>query len=83
MSVRPGKMMIKRSVLVMIVLILSLSLVSTGSLVRIMIINGEKYQRDASEQQLYDSLISAPRGDIYTTVICRFWLPALLLGRFT
>lgn len=65
MSVRPGKMMIKRAVLVMIVLILSLSLVSTGSLVRIMIINGEKYQRDASEQQLYDSLISAPRGDIY------------------
>ena len=30
-----------------------------------MIIKGEKYQKDASEQQLYDSLVTAPRGDIY------------------
>ena len=31
----------------------------------IMIINGEKYQSKASEQQLYDSIVTAPRGDIY------------------
>ena len=30
-----------------------------------MIIDGNMYQAKASEQQLYDSLISAPRGDIY------------------
>ena len=49
----------------MLVLIIALSVVSTGSLVNIMIIKGEKYQKDASEQQLYDSLVTAPRGDIY------------------
>lgn len=30
-----------------------------------MIIKGEEYQAKASEQQLYDSLITAPRGNIY------------------
>ena len=49
----------------MTALILALSIVSGASLVNIMIINGEKYQNDASEQQLYDSLVTAPRGDIY------------------
>ncbi len=65
MSVRPSKQMINRSIIVMICVILCLTLVSTGSLVKIMIIKGEEYQAKASEQQLYDSLISAPRGDIY------------------
>ena len=65
MSVKPGKMMATRIVVVMMVLILSLSLVSAASLVNIMIIKGEEYQNDASEQQLYDSLVTAPRGDIY------------------
>ena len=65
MSLKPGKMMVTRIVVVMIVLILSLSLVSAASLVNIMIIKGEEYQNDASEQQLYDSLVTAPRGDIY------------------
>lgn len=65
MSLRPGKKMITRTVAVMLVLILSLSLVSAASLVNIMIIKGEEYQNDASEQQLYDSLVTAPRGDIY------------------
>ena len=49
----------------MIIAVLCLTIVSTSSLVKIMIINGEEYQAKASEQQLYDSLISAPRGDIY------------------
>lgn len=65
MSIKPGKMMITRIVVIMIIMILSLSLVSGASLVNIMIINGEKYQSKASEQQLYDSLVTAPRGDIY------------------
>lgn len=65
MAVKPGKMMITRTVVVMIIMILCLSIVSGSSLVNIMIINGEKYQTKASEQQLYDSLVTAPRGDIY------------------
>lgn len=65
MTVKPNKMMLTRIAAVMLVLIIALSVVSTGSLENIMIINGEKYQNDASEQQLYDSLVTAPRGDIY------------------
>ena len=65
MVMKPGKQMIIRIVAVMLILTLSLSLVSVYRLVDIMIINGEKYQSAASEQQLYDSLITAPRGDIY------------------
>lgn len=65
MSAKPGKMMLTRIVVIMIIMILALSIVSGSSLVNIMIINGEKYQSKASEQQLYDSLVTAPRGDIY------------------
>lgn len=65
MAVKPGKMMTNRTILVMIIIILCLSIVSSASLVNIMVINGEKYQSKASEQQLYDSLVTAPRGDIY------------------
>ena len=65
MAVKPGKMMINRTLTVMIIMILCLSIISGASLVNIMIINGEKYQSKASEQQLYDSLVTAPRGDIY------------------
>ncbi|MDO4607880.1 MAG: penicillin-binding transpeptidase domain-containing protein [Clostridia bacterium] len=65
MSVRPNKLMLKRAVIVMVCVVLCLTLISTGSLVQIMIIKGEEYQAKASEQQLYDSLITAPRGDIY------------------
>ena len=65
MSAKPNKEMVKRIGIIMVCLILCLTLVSTGSLVKIMIINGEKYQGLASEQQLYDSIVTAPRGDIY------------------
>lgn len=65
MSIRPSTMMLKRSVIVMTVVILCLTIVSTSSLVVTMIVKGEEYQAKASEQQLYDSLITAPRGDIY------------------
>ncbi len=65
MSARPNMQMLKRAVIVMVIVVLCLTLVSTGSLVKIIIFKGEEYQAKASEQQLYDSLISAPRGDIY------------------
>lgn len=63
--IKPNKMMLTRIMVVMIITILCLSLISGASLVNIMIIKGEQYQSKASEQQLYDSLVSAPRGDIY------------------
>lgn len=65
MSLKPNKQMITRTVCIMLILTLTLSLVSGYRLINIMIVNGEKYQSEASEQQLYDSLITAPRGDIY------------------
>ncbi len=57
--------MLKRSFIIMVIVILCLTIVSSSSLIKIMIINGEEYQAKASQQQLYDSLITAPRGDIY------------------
>ncbi|MBQ8648891.1 MAG: PASTA domain-containing protein [Clostridia bacterium] len=65
MALKPDKTMINRSVIVMVAVILALSIVSGASLFNIMVLKGEEYQGKASEQQLYDSLISAPRGDIY------------------
>lgn len=65
MAIKPGKQMITRIISIMLVMVIALVGVSGYSLVKIMIVNGEKYQNDASEQQLYDSLITAPRGDIY------------------
>ncbi len=65
MAEKPGKLMITRIVSVMLVMVILLAGVSGYRLVNIMIVNGEKYQSEASEQQLYDSLITAPRGDIY------------------
>ena len=65
MSLKPDRQMILRSMIVMVSVILAMTLISVGSLFNIMIINGDKYQSLASEQQLYDNLVSAPRGDIY------------------
>lgn len=65
MAVKPGKEMITRIFVVMLAVIIMFSGVSAVRLVNIMIVNGEKYQNDASEQQLYDSLVTAPRGEIY------------------
>ena len=65
MSIKPGKEMVLRTAVVMI-LVIALFFTTTGyNLVKIMIVKGDEYQSKASEQQLYDSLISAPRGDIY------------------
>ena len=69
MSVRPNKQMLQRAIIVMTAVILCLTIVSSASLVRIMIVNGEEYQAKASQQQFYDSLITAPRGNIYDSSI--------------
>ena len=65
MAVKPGKEMVTRIFVVMLTVIILFSGVSTVRLVNIMVVNGEKYQNEASEQQLYDSLVTAPRGEIY------------------
>lgn len=65
MAMKPGKEMVTRIFVVMLAVIILFSGVSGVRLVNIMIVNSEKYQSEASEQQLYDSLITAPRGDIY------------------
>ncbi len=65
MTVKPGKEMVTRIFIIMLCVIVAFSGIAGVRLVNIMIINGEKYQAEASEQQLYDSLITAPRGDIY------------------
>ena len=65
MSVRPSKQMLIRTVIVMVCMILCITIVSGSSLVNILIFRGEELQYLASEQQLYDSIVTAPRGDIY------------------
>ena len=56
MSAKPNKNMVIRANIVMICIVLIMAIVSTGSLVNIMVLKGEKYQNMASEQQLYDTL---------------------------
>ncbi len=65
MAVKPNKQMLVRAMTVMVILILCISIVSGSSLFYIMVVKGDEYQSLASEQQLYDNLVSAPRGDIY------------------
>lgn len=65
MSNKLSKLMLKRMFIVLICVVFITVSVCGVSLSLIMLVNGEKYQGLASEQQLYDSLITAPRGDIY------------------
>ncbi len=65
MASKPSKNMITRIFGIMMVLVILFVSVSVVRLVDIAVINGEKYQTAALEQQLYDTLISAPRGNIY------------------
>lgn len=65
MAKRADRKMLIR-ILVVMFLLIALFFGWTGyRLVQIMLINGGKYQTLASEQQLYDTLVTAPRGDIY------------------
>lgn len=63
-------MKINRSMMIRILVVLIATVVlfvsvTSYRLGSIMLINGSKYQSLASEQQLYDTLVSAPRGNIY------------------
>ena len=62
---RADRSMLKRILIIMLVTVFVFLAVPGGSLTLIMLVNGEKYQSMASEQQLYDTLVAAPRGDIY------------------
>ena len=64
-QMKPGKQMIYRAFIVLLALVVATVTVSGYSLIKLMIVDGEKLQTEASKQQLYDSLITAPRGDIY------------------
>lgn len=65
MSLKPTKSMAKRIFIVMLAVVILTVSVSAVRLVDIAVVNGEKYKNAALEQQLYDTLLSAPRGDIY------------------
>ena len=62
---KPNRKMLIRIRRIMICMILCITIVSGSSLANIVIFHGEEYQNMASEQQLYDSIVTAPRGDIY------------------
>lgn len=61
----PTKKMLKRMLIVMLAMVILTTSVAGVRLAMVMLVNGEKYQTMASEQQLYDTTLSAPRGDIY------------------
>ncbi|MBQ5911160.1 MAG: PASTA domain-containing protein [Clostridia bacterium] len=65
MANKANKMMLTRILIIMLSVVILFTSVSAFRLTKIMIIDGEKMQSLASEQQLYDTLVSAPRGDIY------------------
>lgn len=60
-----NKIMIRRMFCVMLVMVLIIGGVIGLRLFQIMVIKGEEYQAKASDQQLYDTTLAAPRGDIY------------------
>lgn len=62
---KPNKVMLKRMFIILLCTVIITVGVSGYRLILHMLVRGEKYQGMASEQQLYDSLITAPRGNIY------------------
>lgn len=62
---KPNKIMLKRMFIILLCTVVITVGVSGYRLILHMLVRGEKYQGMASEQQLYDSLITAPRGNIY------------------
>lgn len=62
---KPNKIMLKRMFIILLCTVIITVGVSGYRLILHMLVRGEKYQGMASEQQLYDSLITAPRGNIY------------------
>ncbi len=66
-NVKINTVMWKRMLCVLLVLVVLTAGVTGVRLLQIMVINGEEYQTKASDQQLYDTTLTAPRGDIYDT----------------
>lgn len=60
-----NRSMIIRMLVVLLSVVIVFASVTTYKLTKIMLIDGSKYQTLASEQQLYDTLVTAPRGKIY------------------
>lgn len=54
-----------RIIVVLLCTVILFVSITSYRLCKIMLIDGGKYQALASEQQLYDTLVSAPRGNIY------------------
>lgn len=65
MQSKPTKLMMKRVIIVMVVVVVLFASIGAVRLATIAVVNGEEYSKAAFEQQLYDTLITAPRGDIY------------------
>ncbi|MBE6805824.1 MAG: PASTA domain-containing protein [Ruminococcaceae bacterium] len=65
MNDKPSKSMIMRVFICMLVIVIAASSISIIRLIDIAVINGDKYRNEALEQQLYDTLLAAPRGNIY------------------
>lgn len=65
MTKKATKLMLNRILIIMLSVVILFVSVTAFRLTQIMIIDGERMQSMASEQQLYDTLVSAPRGDIY------------------
>ena len=60
-----NRSMMIRMLVVLLSVVIVFASVTTYQLGKIMLVDGSKYQTLASEQQLYDTLVSAPRGKIY------------------
>ncbi len=65
MAKGPNKSMIKRILAVWLVMLISTVGVVGGRLIYLMLIDSEFYQQKAAEQQLYDTVINAERGEIF------------------
>ncbi len=62
---RAGKTMLIRIFIIMVAFVILFVSIVGSRLGYLMIIDGDRLQSMASEQQLYDTLVSAPRGNIY------------------
>ena len=60
-----NKMMWRRMLIMLLVMVVAIGGVTGVRLFQIMVLEGEEYQAKASNQQLYDTTLAAPRGDIY------------------
>ncbi len=65
MAKGPTKSMWLRMLVVMLALVVGTMGVSSVRLAKLMIVDADFYQTEASEQQLYDTELSPTRGDIY------------------